>query len=310
MIALDLLLALALLLLAGAALLARSVQIGSVLFIAFGLVLALVWVRLGAPDVALAEAAIGAGVAGALLLLAASEFESRRSGSASARAAGPRLPWPRPQRSRPRWVLGALALACAGLLLLAAQAIEPLAGAATEAVAHALPQAEIAHPVTAVLLSFRAYDTLLEIAVLLAAVVAVKAAPAPLQRPLPHDPVLARVTALTVPLALLVAVYLLWAGSSRSGGAFQAGAVLAGAVLLARFASLPLDPQSHLTRPPLLALGLAVFILIGLGAGALAGAALGYPAGWVKPLVLAIEAALMVSIAATLVALFGGGKAA
>ncbi|MDO8275589.1 MAG: DUF4040 domain-containing protein, partial [Serpentinimonas sp.] len=69
MIAADLLLALALLLLAGAALLARSVQIGSVLFIAFGLLLALVWVRLGAPDVALAEAAIGAGVAGALLLL-------------------------------------------------------------------------------------------------------------------------------------------------------------------------------------------------------------------------------------------------
>jgi len=308
MIALDLLLALALLLLAGAALLARSVQIGSVLFIAFGLLLALVWVRLGAPDVALAEAAIGAGVAGALLLLAASEFESRRIGSA--RSAEPRLPWPRPQRSRPRWTVGALALACAALLLLAVLGIEPLAGAATQAVAQALPQAEIAHPVTAVLLSFRAYDTLLEIAVLLVAALAVQAAPAPLQRPLPHDPVLARVAALTVPLALLVAVYLLWAGSNRSGGAFQAGAVLAGAVLLARFASLPLDPQSHFTRPPVLALGLALFILVGVVAGALAGAALAYPAGWTKALVLTIEAALMVSIAATLVALFGGSKAA
>ncbi len=308
MIAADLLLALALLLLAGAALLARSVQIGSVLFIAFGLLLALVWVRLGAPDVALAEAAIGAGVAGALLLLAASEFESRRIGGA--RATGPRLPWPRSQSKRPRWTLGLLALACAAVLLLAVLAIEPLTGAATAAVAHSLPQSEIAHPVTAVLLSFRAYDTLLEIAVLLVAVLAVQAAPAPAHRPLPHDPVLGRVAALTVPLALLVAVYLLWAGSSRSGGAFQAGAVLAGAVLLARFASLPLDPQSRLTRPPVLALGLAVFILIGLGAGALAGAALGYPTGWVKPLVLAIEAALMLSIAATLVALFGGSKAA
>ncbi|KJS70708.1 MAG: hypothetical protein JM57_08290, partial [Comamonadaceae bacterium BICA1-1] len=86
--AIDLLLALALLLLAGSALLARSVQTASVLFIAFGLLLALVWVRLGAPDVALAEAAIGAGVAGALLMLAASEFESRRIGGS--RAAGPR----------------------------------------------------------------------------------------------------------------------------------------------------------------------------------------------------------------------------
>lgn len=41
-----------------------------VLFIAFGLLLSLAWVRLSAPDVALAEAAIGAGVTGALLLVA------------------------------------------------------------------------------------------------------------------------------------------------------------------------------------------------------------------------------------------------
>ncbi len=41
-----------------------------VLFIAFGLLLALAWVRLAAPDVALAEAAIGAGLTGALLMAA------------------------------------------------------------------------------------------------------------------------------------------------------------------------------------------------------------------------------------------------
>ncbi|MBA3059465.1 MAG: DUF4040 domain-containing protein [Gammaproteobacteria bacterium] len=39
-----------------------------VLFIAFGLLLALVWARLSAPDIGLAEAAIGAGLTGALLL--------------------------------------------------------------------------------------------------------------------------------------------------------------------------------------------------------------------------------------------------
>jgi uncharacterized MnhB-related membrane protein len=39
-----------------------------VLFIAFGLLLALAWARLDAPDLALAEAAIGAGLTGALLL--------------------------------------------------------------------------------------------------------------------------------------------------------------------------------------------------------------------------------------------------
>jgi energy-converting hydrogenase B subunit D len=39
-----------------------------VLFIAFGLVLALAWVRMNAPDLALAEAALGAGVTGALFV--------------------------------------------------------------------------------------------------------------------------------------------------------------------------------------------------------------------------------------------------
>ena len=65
---LDALLVLILLWLAWAALSGRDLFRGIVLFIAFGLVLAMCWVRLGAPDVALAEAAIGAGITGALLL--------------------------------------------------------------------------------------------------------------------------------------------------------------------------------------------------------------------------------------------------
>lgn len=39
-----------------------------ILFVAFGMLMALVWMRLRAPDVALAEAAIGAGLTGALLM--------------------------------------------------------------------------------------------------------------------------------------------------------------------------------------------------------------------------------------------------
>ncbi|MBM4087818.1 MAG: DUF4040 domain-containing protein [Planctomycetes bacterium] len=46
-------------------------------FLAYGLFMALAWVRLGAADVALAEAAIGAGVTGALLLAAARQMERR-----------------------------------------------------------------------------------------------------------------------------------------------------------------------------------------------------------------------------------------
>jgi energy-converting hydrogenase B subunit D len=71
LVAIDGLLALAIVALAVGALSVRSLFTGVVLFIALGLLLALAWVRLHAPDLALAEAAIGAGLAGALLLAAA-----------------------------------------------------------------------------------------------------------------------------------------------------------------------------------------------------------------------------------------------
>jgi len=66
----DGVLALTLLWLAWRALRSPDLFTAIVLFIAFGLVMALAWVRLQAPDVALAEAAIGAGLTGALLLAA------------------------------------------------------------------------------------------------------------------------------------------------------------------------------------------------------------------------------------------------
>ncbi len=64
----DVVLVLALLWLAWRLLAVRDLFQATVLFIAFGLLMALAWVRLKAPDVALAEAAVGSGVTGALLL--------------------------------------------------------------------------------------------------------------------------------------------------------------------------------------------------------------------------------------------------
>jgi len=66
----DSLLALGLFLLAWQALASPDLFKAIVLFICFGLLMALAWVRLNAPDIALAEAAIGAGLTGALLLAA------------------------------------------------------------------------------------------------------------------------------------------------------------------------------------------------------------------------------------------------
>lgn len=65
---LDLLLAAILLWIAIRSLITPDLFHAIVLFMIFGLLMALAWIRLDAPDIALAEAAIGAGLTGALLL--------------------------------------------------------------------------------------------------------------------------------------------------------------------------------------------------------------------------------------------------
>ena len=75
--ALDLLLAFALLFTAWQVLYTRALFPAVVLFVAFGLLLALAWMRLQAPDVALAEAAIGAGLTGALLMATVARLRNK-----------------------------------------------------------------------------------------------------------------------------------------------------------------------------------------------------------------------------------------
>ena len=64
----DILLATTLLLLAWRLMSTAGLFSAVVSFVAFGLLMALTWARLEAPDIALAEAAIGAGLAGAMFL--------------------------------------------------------------------------------------------------------------------------------------------------------------------------------------------------------------------------------------------------
>ena len=71
----DILLIATLLWLAWRLLTSEDIFTAVVLFISFGLLMALAWVRLRAPDVALAEAAIGAGLTGPLFLAALRRME-------------------------------------------------------------------------------------------------------------------------------------------------------------------------------------------------------------------------------------------
>lgn len=72
----DIILGIGLVTLASWALFCSDLFKAVVLFIAFGLLMALLWVRLDAPDVALAEAAIGAGLTGALLMAALARLQN------------------------------------------------------------------------------------------------------------------------------------------------------------------------------------------------------------------------------------------
>ncbi len=169
-----------------------------------------------------------------------------------------------------------------------------------------LPASGVAHPVTAVLLNFRGYDTLLEIGVLLLALLVVLAlstrdGAGAISAADPMLPTLARLAA---PLMVLVAVYLLWAGAHQPGGAFQAGAVLAAAAVLLHLAGLlpAWRAPSALLRGGLAA-GFVVFLAV--AAALLAqGALLRYPPQHAGTLILLIESALTLSLGLILAGLF------
>jgi len=272
-------------------------------FVAYGLVVALVWVRLGSVDVALTEAALGSGLTGLLLLGAAARLPVTDPAEAARPGKGLRL---------------LVALLCAivsgGLAIVVLLLPEPAPSLAPAAAA-SLPATGVGNPVTAVLLAYRAIDTLGESIVLVLALVGLwSLAPdaawggrpgalstAPAGSPLRF---LAQVLP---PFGILVGIHLLWVGADHPGGKFQGATVLAAMWVLVIVAGL--------RRPPpvtsrgmrwLVAVGSLVFVGIGTAGIWLAGAFLAYPDGLAKPLILAIEAALTLSVAVILGLLLAG----
>jgi multisubunit Na+/H+ antiporter MnhB subunit len=279
----------------------------AVMFIVFGLLMALGWTRLGAPDVALAEAAIGAGLTGVLVLKAiASEARAERQASASRRAGRARLH---------RLLAAALGLplvTAIGSALLA----ERVGGTASlgRAAASQLARSGASNPVTAVLLNFRGYDTLLEIAVLFAAVAATWAIASRGPRSslavpsTDSDPILLALVRLLVPFCVVMAAYLLWAGAAAPGGAFQAAAVLSAAgILLVVSGMVDESRVDHRVVHGAVAAGPLLFLGVAVAMSASGRAFLEYPTGAAGPLILVIETALTLSIGATLLSLFIGG---
>jgi multisubunit Na+/H+ antiporter MnhB subunit len=304
----DALLLISIVCLAWASLASSDMRRGVILFMAFGLLLAVAWSRLQAPDVALAEAAIGAGLSGALLLSAV-----RRRPAGVSRTGG--MQGLNLEKSRfhltLKWIVTLLCMALTitlGWAYLHALSLGPHDGL-PRAITENLETSGVSNPVTAVLLNFRAWDTLLELAVLLTAALGILALGKEGPAYQPAGVVYEGLIRWLVPLLILTAGYLLWVGAHAPGGAFQAGATLAAAGVVLRLAGIQRIGLPAGTRLNILmAVGVGVFLLVGLALLLTGRPFLGYPPALAGMLILVIETAAMLAIAATLILAFAGGR--
>ena len=275
-------------------------------FVAYGLLLSIVWVRLYAVDVAITEAAIGSGVTGLLLVGGVTRMRQIEVTAA-------------PERLGLTLRIAAGALAATITAALAAvvwllQQPEPAPSLAAK-VAGNLASTGVANPITGVLMAFRSFDTLLEKVVLALAVVGVwSLAPDRFWGGAPGAPrisspngALTFLAQVLAPLGVVVGIHIVWVASSEPGGAFQGGAILAAMWMIALIARLTEAPSigSQWLRLALVA-GPAVFIAIGFAGFIMVGDFLAYPVRFAKPIIVFIEAFMTLTIAATLPMLVAG----
>ena len=296
-------LALLILAVAGFTIVAKESFAAVVGFVVYGLLLSLAWMSLSSPDVALTEAAVGSGVTGALLLGACARLRKGIDRPKRARVDD----WP----SLALMLCGCVSAGLASVVLLLPDPAPTLAPLARE---HLLATG-LGNAVTAVLMAYRALDTLLEKVVLLLALVAVWSLahdrfwggrPAFGYSQEPGGPLIF-LTRLLVPVGIVAGVYLLWVGADAPGGAFAGGAILAAMAILGFISGWAMVPAVNGFRLRfVLVVGVIVFLVAGLAGFAWASGFLAYPEGFAKPIIVLIEVAMIFSIGATLALLVAG----
>jgi len=273
-------------------------------FVAYGLLLSLVWVRLYGIDVALTEAAIGGGLTGAMLIGAVARLRGTEASARSERSgAGVHL------------LALLLSLGVTATLALCVLVLPDPAPTLAPQVSQNLAVTGVGNPITGVLLAFRALDTLLEAIVLVIGLIGVwSLAPDRLWggRPgLRHqadpDGVLAYFARLLPPLGIIFAVYIFWAGADHPGGKFQSATILAAMWMLVLMAGLADTPSiDHRGLRFGIVVGPLAFIAIGVLGLFTAGALLAYPEDWAKPMIVVVEVALLPTLTLILGLLLAG----
>ena len=286
---------------------ARDAFVAVAGFVVYGLLLSLVWVRLAGIDVALTEAAIGGGLTGALLLGAVGRLRGTEAAALSERSG-----------SGTRAFAVLLSVSVTMVLALCVLALPEPAPTLAPQVVQNLPATGVGNPITGVLLAFRALDTLLEAIVLVIALIGVwSLAPDRFWggRPGPRysadpDGILAYLARLLPPIGIVVGLYLFWAGADHPGGKFQSATILAAMWMLVQMAGLGDAPRidSRWVRVGIV-VGPLVFVAVGLLGAWQAGAFLGYPDGWAKPMIVVIELALLPTLVLVLALLLNGAPA-
>jgi multisubunit Na+/H+ antiporter MnhB subunit len=185
-------------------------------------------------------------------------------------------------------------------------------GGLTGVVSANMDASGVEHPVTAVLLNFRGYDTWLELGVLLLAMIGVLCLHrrddlSGIELADGKNAVLNWLTGWLMPVLVLASGYLLWLGKFASGGAFQAGVVLAAAGVLWWLSGRQFGRiMTGMWWRVALLLGLAAFLLAAAGLRAAGNQMLEYPSRWAGTLILLIEMAAAISIGLVLASLFIG----
>ncbi|AAZ96450.1 NADH dehydrogenase (quinone) [Thiobacillus denitrificans ATCC 25259] len=238
-----------------------------------GLVVALIFVKFSAPDLALTQLSVE--VVTIVLLLLALYFLPERAA--------------RERDAARLWRDGALALVAGGGAALLAWAVltRPYETIAGYFIANSVPGGGGKNVVNVILVDFRGYDTLGEITVLALAGLGIYALLDTLRLDAPdrdsagrawdrdrHPLIMATLSRLLLPLALLVAVFILLRGHNQPGGGFIAGLVTAVALILQYLArgSTHLHERFPASTQPLIAAGLGLATLTGLASWAF-----GYP---------------------------------
>lgn len=268
------------------AVLLGDVLAAAVAFSGYSLALSLLWVLFGAPDVALTEAAVGAGVVTVLFL------------TTIAKTSRPAIPAAYTIRWPEILLVTGFALALAATL----PSLPPVGATSSPAHDHlgayyldrAPTETGIANIVTAILGGYRAYDTFGEIVVVfiagIAALLLLRREGITIQSIFTSDqmtksegtdpsPIAQTAIRLVVPFVALFGLYVTFQGAKTPGGGFQGGVVAAAAVILLGLAIGVENTRRWLDHRAVVGItvgGIVLFSAIGIGTIALGGSFLEY----------------------------------